>query len=515
MPYIKPDLSEYKVSDNEKFRAKLQNSKYAKFNYFVNNARFIEESKYIIINVDRGCEYNFMKYYLDVFDKEDAEHRGVASETLSPEEEEEFEELRLEKIENNKKQIELLKAKYDIDTDRAEYDWELFYKENPEIKEQPLNNVLSGARIKVKLGEGILDFMYTDFEPAIQKAAFFPVLLKKLAETIHEEDGETTEQKDKRNSDKSHTEKIYSSDYSIAKDYLRYEDTCNTTKDIIYESLYTAICPPVFPAENETIPSLNRYATYITTLQKLYLEMIEFCFDEDFFPEVLGGLYPHERYRVFNSFKDLSGESKRKEVFSSFSTTMSGKTIPYGMEPTEVATRMCASPQITPQFEEFAKKYDLELDRVAFLSKVPSFICVQYAFSTLAEILELEFTKMLEFNVRFRKCKRCGKYFIMKGNYDTNYCDRIENGETRTCKEIAALENYKAKIADNKAIPIYNKYYKRYSARVKVRQIKEADFKKWKYQAMSKRDDCTDGIITPEEFTEWMENSFPNRKPKG
>ena len=50
--------------------------------------------------------------------------------------------------------------------------------------------------------------------------------------------------------------------------------------------------------------------------------------------------------------------------------------------------------------------------------------------------------------------------------------------------------------------------------RVKVRQIKEADFKKWKYQAMSKRDECTDGIITLEEFTEWMENSFPNRKPK-
>ena len=102
----------------------------------------------------------------------------------------------------------------------------------------------------------------------------------------------------------------------------------------------------------------------------------------------------------------------------------------------------------------------------------------------------------------------------MKGNYDTNYCDRIEDGETRTCKEIAAQENYKAKIADNKAIPIYNKYYKRYSARVKVRQIKEADFKKWKYQAISKRDESTDGLITHEEFNEWMENSFPNRKPK-
>ena len=393
MPYIQPDFSEYKVSDNEKFQAKLKNSKYAHFNYFVNNARFIEESKYIIINVDRGCEYNLMKYYLDVFDKEEAEHRDVHSENLSPEEEEEYEELRLEKIEENKKQMELLKAKYDIDTDRAEYDWELFYKDNPEIKEQPLNNVLSGTRIKVKLGEGILDFIYTNFDPAIQKAAFLPVLLKKLSGTIHEEGKGTTQQKD---NDDLHTEKIYISDYSVAKDYLRYEDTCATTKDIIYESLYTAICPPVFPAENETIASLNRYATYIKTLQKLYLEMIEFCFDEDFFPEVLGGLYPHERYRVFNSIKDLSGESKRKEVFSSFSTTMSGKTMPYGMEPTEVATRMCAQPQITPQFEEFAKKYDLEIDRVAFLSKVPSFICVQYSFSTLAEILELEFTKMLE-----------------------------------------------------------------------------------------------------------------------
>lgn len=73
MPYIKSDFSEYKVSDNEKFQAKLRNSKYAQFNYFVNNARFIEEGKYIIINVDPSCEYNLMKYYLDVFDKEDAE----------------------------------------------------------------------------------------------------------------------------------------------------------------------------------------------------------------------------------------------------------------------------------------------------------------------------------------------------------------------------------------------------------------------------------------------------------
>lgn len=66
----------------------------------------------------------------------------------------------------------------------------------------------------------------------------------------------------------------------------------------------------------------------------------------------------------------------------------------------------------------------------------------------------------------------------MKGNYDTKYCDRIADGETRSCQELAAQENYKQKVADNAALPIYNKYYKRYAARVKVRQIKEDEFKR-------------------------------------
>ena len=119
---------------------------------------------------------------------------------------------------------------------------------------------------------------------------------------------------------------------------------------------------------------------------------------------------------------------------------------------------------------------------------------------------------MLEQNIHFRKCKRCGRYFIMKGNYDTNYCSRIADGKARTCQELAAAEKYKAKVADDKAIPIYNRYYKRYAARVRVRQIKEADFKKWKYRAIRMRDECSAGKLSPEEFIQWMEDSFPNRK---
>ena len=75
---------------------------------------------------------------------------------------------------------------------------------------------------------------------------------------------------------------------------------------------------------------------------------------------------------------------------------------------------------------------------------------------------------MFEQDIRFRKCKCCCKYFIMKSNYNTNYCDRIAEGETRNCQDIMAIENYKKKVADKAAIKIYIKYYKRYSTRVKA-----------------------------------------------
>ena len=100
----------------------------------------------------------------------------------------------------------------------------------------------------------------------------------------------------------------------------------------------------------------------------------------------------------------------------------------------------------------------------------------------------------------------------MKGNYDANYCDRVADGETRTCQELAASEKYKLRTAGDKALPLYSRYYKRYAARVKSRQIKESDFRAWRYAAIAKRDSCSAGEITPEEYEQWLEGSFPNRR---
>ena len=102
----------------------------------------------------------------------------------------------------------------------------------------------------------------------------------------------------------------------------------------------------------------------------------------------------------------------------------------------------------------------------------------------------------------------------MKGNFNPRYCDRVEEWCNRTCRELAAQENFKKKAADRPALGVYDRYYRRYAARKKVRQIKEDEFKKWRYEAMHLRDECEAGKLTVEEYTQWMEDYFPNRKKK-
>ena len=166
------------------------------------------------------------------------------------------------------------------------------------------------------------------------------------------------------------------------------------------------------------------------------------------------------------------------------------------------------------QYRNFAEEYDLDMDELRLILAVPRFLHVDYRFSSLEELLNLEFTKMLDLNLRYTKCRRCGKYFPLKGNREAKYCETIAEGETKTCRELAIQENYKAKTADMPERKVYSKYYRRYSACVKTGQITEEKFRQWKYTAMTKRDECTDGKISMDELEAWMEESFTNKKKK-
>ena len=494
---MEKDYSEFQHDDYDRYRALRINTKYMRYDPFYNIARFSPETGSFTINVDPEYEYDQMQSLIDEFEKEEASRREIREKT--PEEAEERKSTDAEQAKENEKIVRSLRKRYG---DKITFASEM---EPPSEKEKrPLINVLSGAKIKLGYGEGILDFLDADFDTPLTKQAKFYRTLHDLLE----EQGRLAQHEPQR-------QKIYSHAQEAVEDFLCYDDTFCFVSDAAYRSLYTAVCPPLFYDSLDAKPYL-RYRAYLLALQKEYRDILEFCYDEDFYPAILGNLMPHERYALYRVAHHLPKQMERTERAGFFRWgAPSEKPMPYGITFQAFLDRYYHTSYGTEEERnDFAARYGMDPGQLNYLIRNPHCIVIDYPFGTVAQILELELTKMLEQNVRFRKCRRCGRYFIMKGNYDPQYCERVAEGETRSCRQIAAQENYKARHADDKAVAIYNRYYKRYAARVKVRQIKEKDFNAWRYQAIVRRDECTDGKITPEELTEWMEASFPNRKPK-
>jgi len=118
---------------------------------------------------------------------------------------------------------------------------------------------------------------------------------------------------------------------------------------------------------------------------------------------------------------------------------------------------------------------------------------------------------MLELDLRIKKCKNCGRCFILKGNYQTEYCDRIPESGTQTCQNIGATAKYTKKVKDSPALALFNRAYKRYHARLKVGSVKPDAFKNWRYEAVVMRDKCLSGEISTSEFMEWLDEYFDKR----
>ena len=506
---MKKDYSEYQYTEYDKYLAEWTAPKGVMLSYFINHVRVNPDEKRMTIIVDSNCEEISMKDDIEKYRKEQAEREGEGYKAPNYQSKIKIE-AETELMEECVTRLTEMRKKYGYTLNFIDG----FPYEEPDLLREPLINVFSGAEIRLNYGEGILDFIYADFKTPLQDQLDNYEIEKLLTERGREL-FEIQQQKNKIR-EQNTVEKVYNELQEFVELFFDYEATFIGLSDLLYASLYSAICPPVMNSSfTGKKGRLTWYGKYLLRLQKEFKEMIEFCYDEDFYPELLGKMYPHERLRLYHRVHGFPRYYQRTEDITLDKLHSYSPIRPYGISAEELV-HIFETADFTPTEEakEFAKKYNISANALMHEIRTPAFLNIGYKVSTVEEMLELEFTKMLEQDVRFRKCKRCGKYFIMKGNYDTKYCSRIAEGETRSCQELAAIDNYKAKIADDKAIPIYNRYYKRYAARVKVRQIKEEDFKKWKYQAMDKRNQCSDGKITPEEYIEWMEASFPNRKPK-
>ena len=503
------DYSQYEHSEYEKYTARWKGCSDLRPALFHNLVRYLPEQKSFSVLVDDFYENKSMDGYYEELGRSDATK------------EEQF--LSEEEAAEQRERIQAVRSRF-IDTfDIA--DAPPFFGTG---MDERVNNYFSGTRILVPLGEGILNFCYTDFHPAFEVGEpLYYFFSKEFRDRLRCNDPSAgkdelvQEIREQFNivpddlPDEPPPRQIRNCTEDILDTYERYINVFSILNDVFYSSLYTAIFPPLFLKRTDY--ALWYYKQYIKLLQEEFLELIEFCFDERFHPEALGRLYPSERYGLWCRIKDRSSTSKRKEVFHAASRPNSGKAMPFGMPTDELIQRVQTSVTLTDAQKEFAKEYGLEEDSLAIYYRFPSFIHTAYECSTVRDMLYLEFTKMLEEGIRFQKCGRCGKYFIQKGNYHGSYCDRTAPGERRSCQQLAAQEAYQKKLSGNDGnnpLSVYQKYYKRYFARVKAGSLKKDAFKQWQYEAVTKRGACLDGELSLDELIAWMEGSFPNRVKK-
>lgn len=108
--------------------------------------------------------------------------------------------------------------------------------------------------------------------------------------------------------------------------------------------------------------------------------------------------------------------------------------MPFGVDMEELERSFQAEILLTPEQKAFAKECGLPESELQLRYQIPCFISISYACDNLRDMLYLEFSKILETGVEFQRCKRCGRYFLVKGNYHGSYCNRIAEGESRTCQ---------------------------------------------------------------------------------
>lgn len=109
-------------------------------------------------------------------------------------------------------------------------------------------------------------------------------------------------------------------------------------------------------------------------------------------------------------------------------------------------------------------------------------------------------------NLQMKACKYCGRYFGTKRSYKTDYCDRMIEGSTKTCREAGSFKLYEKRKLENPAVKEYKRSYKTHNARIRYGIMTREEFNEWSLEARKRRDLCIQGKLSLEDFVAWLDS---------
>ena len=180
-------------------------------------------------------------------------------------------------------------------------------------------------------------------------------------------------------------------------------------------------------------------------------------------------------------FDDLTGsetESKRIQIYKSIDAMRKDSAIP---------TSDCVNELLA-----YAENISEDCERCTYITE------------TLEALLTLEVFEMSGADVRIKRCKNCGRYFVV-GKTNVEYCDRIAAGETKPCSEIGKSRTYEKRLIGGESVmAVYRKAYKTHYARIRSGNMTRDEFNAWKNEATGKREDVEAGRLDFNEYTLWL-----------
>lgn len=126
----------------------------------------------------------------------------------------------------------------------------------------------------------------------------------------------------------------------------------------------------------------------------------------------------------------------------------------------------------------------------------------EYQVDNLQALLYLEIMEMIQSGTMIRRCRRCGKYFVVN-NRKVAYCDRVDMSGV-CCSAVGSQQNYQKKLEDDEPLKIYNRAYKTHFARVKKGTMSKDAFRLWYDEAKSKLAEVRNGNLDISDFQTWL-----------
>ena len=125
-----------------------------------------------------------------------------------------------------------------------------------------------------------------------------------------------------------------------------------------------------------------------------------------------------------------------------------------------------------------------------------------YSFSSYESFALFTIFKALSLNIRFNKCKNCGKYFVPTSKSNEIYCTRIYRNN-KTCRDIGYENSVKA---DDIAKAYRNAYKTQNAKKQRNKNIEDINemFYKWATEAKEMYELCKDDKIQLKELKKWF-----------